>query len=197
MNDTVWQNLHILRNLKLHEKLNTADTVFSVSPPGWWTGVHRRWNGERRNVNIGRLQDQFEIALLRLENEELACMKHRMSGQIHGGLQGLQQMQLTYAEDAQAVSQLIVLTQQIHQRLSNVTTHLETGSSSPAPSAGDEPDADVDDDRQASRPARRRDRLGRAILPPGAASQGNKDSPSSHSSSASESGSPRPRSSRT
>ena len=145
MNDTVWQNLHILRNLKLHEKLNTADNVFSVSSPGWWAGAQRRWNGERRSVNIGRLQDQFEIALLRIEREPIVAFRYTMSQQVQGGMKGLVQLKLTYAEDAQAVSQLLVLEQQIEQRLRNVDLVGAAGAHAPSPPESVVGDGEHDD----------------------------------------------------
>ena len=121
MNDSVWQNLHMLKSLKLHEKINTGDTVFSVQPPGFIGGIYRRWVGERRNVNIGRLQDQFAIALLRSEVVSDEHERCSMTPQISDAINGLEQLRLTYAEDAQTISQVTVLITRVHARMNRAT----------------------------------------------------------------------------
>lgn len=113
--DTVWQNLFIIQSLKPHERINTCDVLFSVQAPGIPGGLYRRWYGERRYTNLGRLSDQLEIAMLRLERapeEERSIIIQR----IHGAMRGLQQLQITYAADAQAVAALSVIVDHIRHR---------------------------------------------------------------------------------
>ena len=113
--DTVWQNLFIIQSLKPHERINTCDVLFSVQAPGIPGGLYRRWYGERRYTNLGRLSDQFEIAMLRLgraSEEERSIIIQR----IHGAMQGLRQLQITYSADAQTVGARSVLIEHIRHR---------------------------------------------------------------------------------
>ena len=116
MNDIVSQNLFIVRDLKPHEKLNTCEQLFSVQSPAWTSGLYRRWAGERRSLNISRVQEQFEIGLLRHESGHADMLDLLVAA-----LTGLEQLKMTYADDKQVVSQLSVLCVSARTRITRVS----------------------------------------------------------------------------
>ena len=110
--ETLLVNLQILATLKQNERLGTeGGTTFEVYRPSMTSSVARRYRGESRGVNVGRLEQcvHHALALLRQGgNDNEAVTRH-----LRPAANGIQNLIMTYADDVATSARLTRLIESI------------------------------------------------------------------------------------
>ena len=127
------RNLHVISALSQNDKLITNDDYFDVYTPTTLRSLYRSWYKERRQSNILRLRQTVRngIAFVKRTSEDINALiesksvslqmqidiilaQHlRMRDALHKACTGLRNMMLTYREDANIVSQLSLILDEI------------------------------------------------------------------------------------
>jgi hypothetical protein len=103
--ETLLVNLQILATIKQNERLGTeGGTTFEVYRPSMTSSFARRYRGESRGVNVGRLEQcvHHAIALLRSGGDEHAAIERHLRA-AQGGIRNLI---MTYTDDVATSARL-------------------------------------------------------------------------------------------
>lgn len=139
-------DLHVLAALSHNDKLMTNGDAFEIYVPTALRGLMRAWYGERRSLNIQRIRKTIKSAMYsigtcleeadalrggadedrrRLKIDRLAVQYRRMCDGMAAAASGLENLLLTYRDDATHSAQLQGAIHEVRDFLEVIAPHAQ------------------------------------------------------------------------
>jgi hypothetical protein len=142
--ERVLRNLTVVGMLKGNDKLFTLRDSFVIDPPTSWRALTRRWHGEDRDLNLQRITETVHAAsafvmrhrdALRppraMEDRQCHLLLVRLLDALAHVRGGLEQLRITYYDDATYLVRATLLTQHVEDFLMSLDLPLPQPPSQP------------------------------------------------------------------
>lgn len=135
--DRTLRNLTVIARVKQHDKLVTIGDTFAISPPTYWRGIVRKWQGEHREANLQRTQETFHAACAYItahigaaesssesshDPSKLKCT--RLVDALSKCVVGLENMHVTYSDDTTSCVRIQILIQNVRDFITTLPAHI-------------------------------------------------------------------------